>query len=392
MTTHPDEFTEVLEEWLQEGGSQEDPYRIMDRALARVGATRQARFRWLPPAFALADGTLRFAFGAMAVAVLTVAGLALASSGQWAGGPPSSSPEATSTPAPSVAVSTDILGLPPEGAPASDPTIGELVLRFESTSSPSTTFWVYADGRMIWSPFLSTPAAVGDAYTGLVEQHLTAQGVDFLRSQVAASGLFADDLLLLHEGNAPYLGIELKTGDRWVRVAWAWSGIARDAPVATAEQEAALNALKALFADPSSWPASAWEDDAKTAYVPSSYAICIGIRARGAAGGVWLGPTDPELAWVLLPQPAQDLLQAGEPTTNQQWMHADAGCTLLTTDNARALALAFEAGGVKRSARPTEIRYYVAYTADDPSGAWEPIWIQFGPVLPDGVATWLGPG
>jgi len=389
MTTDPDDFTDVLEAWLQEGGSQEDPYRILDRALARVGATRQVRFRWLPPAVALADGTLRFAFGVMAVAVVTVAGLALASSGQWPGGPPSSLPPPSTSATPSVAASTDIVGLPPEGAQASDPTIGELVLRFESASAPSTTFWVYADGRMIWSPFQSTPPGVGDAFTGLVEQRLTAQGVDFLRSELVSSGLFANDLLLLHEGNAPYLRIDLLDGDRLVGVTWAWSGIAEDAPVATAEQEAALNALKALFADTSSWPASAWIDDTVTAYVPSSYAVCIGVQAQGATPGHWLGPTDPELAWALLPQPAQDLLAAGEPTTNQEWMHADAGCTRLATDDARALARAFEAGGVERSSAS---RYWVAYTASDPSGAWEPIWIQFGPMLPDGKATWLGPG
>lgn len=390
MNTRNDDFTEVLEVWLQEGSSKEDPYRTMDRALARVDATPQSRFGWLPRVVAFAGGTVRLAIGAMAVAIVAVVGVALASSGSWLGGSGGpGGPGASTSAAPSVPEVSNILGLPPVGAAPSDATPGELVLRFDSSSNArADSIWIYADGRMISAPFRSTPAGVGGAYTGLVVQQLTADGVAFLRSQVAASGLFENDLVLARASSGGYFQVDLRTGDRFVRVTEAWPG-ETGTPVATAEQVAAIQSINDLFRDQSSWPASAWADDAMTAYVPSSYAVCIGVRPHAAGPGHWTGPVDPAGVWALLPGSAQEILGAGEPTTNQESMHADAGCTQLTTDDARALARVFEAAGMR--SQPAD-RYFVAYTLTNPSPAWDLIWIQFGPLLPNGAAIWLGPG
>jgi hypothetical protein len=391
MSNRTDEFTEVLEVWLQEGRSQEDPERVLDRALARVDATPQSRFGWLSRVFAFTGGAARLTFSAATVVAVAVIGLALVSSRTWLGGPgPGTSPP-PSQPSPTPSGPANILGLPPEGAVPSDPSLGQLVLRFASNDiPPGITMWVYADGRVIWSPFLSTPAGVGDAFTGLVEQRLTADGVAALLSQVGSTGLFEDDLVLARDSSGGFFEVDLRSGDRFVRVARYWGGLGVGAPRATDQQEAAIQSILDLFNDRSSWPASGWQDQALSAYVPSSYVVCFGVRPRDAAPGHWTGPVEPAEVWALLPEAAQDLLGAGEPVTDTGAMHADGGCTRVTTDAARALARSFEGSAVQRS-RP-QSRYFVGYVLSNPTPAWGEIWIQFGPVLPDGVATWLGGG
>lgn len=381
--------TNIVRSWLRED-EHASADRIVDDVLDRVDSLQQRPVRWFPARLPVMSPMVRFALATVAVTVLAVITINLLPRSGGVGGPPppvSSEPAATATP--SGPEPANILGLPPEGAVPSDTTSGQLVLRFDSSSyTRADTILVYADGRIISAPFLSTPAGVGDAYTGGAEQHLTADGVAFLRSQVAASGLFADDLDLARESGDGYFEVDLRTGDRFVRVTWAWPG-ATDAPVATAEQVAAIQSINDLFRDQSSWPASAWEDDTLTAYVPSSYAVCFGVRPVAAGPGEWAGPVDPAEVWALLPESAQVLLGAGEPTTEQDTMHADAGCTLLTTDDARALAQSFQGSAVHRS--QPESRYFVAYELWNPKPDWNLIWIQFGPVLPNGV-TWLGPG
>ena len=395
MNTRNDDFTEVFETWLQEGSSEEDPNRIMDRALARVDATPQSRLRWLPGVLAFTDSPLRVALAAMALAVVSLAGAAFVTSGDGLGGFGGQPPPAASidSPAPSMPAMADILGLPPEGASPSDPTPGTLVMRIFSSSSPplATKIWIYADGRIISSPFL-TFEGVDGPYTGLIQQRLTPEWVAYLRSQVAGTGLFEDDLDLVRDDAVGVFEVELGTGDdRFVRVTFAprvlWN---TSAPVATAEQEAAIQSMKTLLLDTSAWPASVWLDDTQTAYVASSYAVCIGVQPAAAEPGEWTGPVDSADVWALLPIASQDILRAGQPAANWEWMHADAGCTTLSTDQARALAQSFQGSPVHRS-QPGS-KSFVAYEMNNPTAAWGLFWIQFGPVQPDGMAIWLGPG
>src|SRR4029453_8843514 len=91
-----------------------------------------------------------------------------------------------------------INGLPPEGATPSAPERGELVVALTSGTIPGGSHdrvWVYADGRVISRVYL--PAL--EPYSGLVEQHLTPEGVDSLRSSVLSTGLFEHDLDLVRE-------------------------------------------------------------------------------------------------------------------------------------------------------------------------------------------------
>ena len=89
------------------------------------------------------------------------------------------------------------IGLPPEGATPSAPESGELVLhwlgeerdpRLERRHPPPLVrAWVYADGRIIWSrgePALRVPEGATELTSGYLEQRLTPEGVELLRSEV----------------------------------------------------------------------------------------------------------------------------------------------------------------------------------------------------------------
>jgi hypothetical protein len=297
-------------------------------------------------------------------------------------------PPTTAAPAPNIA------GIPPAGTPPSDQTPGEVVLTWGSSISRLGEMWVYADGRVISSGPLEQPTDAGDEFIGLAERRLTPEGVDYLRNEVLASGLFEGDLLLAREGDAPYLTVSVLDGDRMVSVTWAWRGIAGDAPVATPEQVAALEALNRLFAYPGVWPTDLWQEQTRSAYVPAEYSICFGLPIA-AGDGTWLGATDPERVWALLPQAAQTLLRAGE-ARGAEWAHSDGGCSRMSTDDARSLAQILIDAGIPRPSGPTELALVFQLQnqtiVSDAGLVGNEVWIQFCPVFPDGVAVWLGPG
>ncbi|HJS25912.1 MAG TPA: hypothetical protein VJ913_02155, partial [Actinomycetota bacterium] len=112
-------------------------------------------------------------------------------------------------------------GLPPEGVPPSEPLRGELVMK--DLSTPPGTWWhhrLYADGRLIWA---SEIAGGGPTVSVWIEQRLTPEGVELLRSGSVEFGWPADP--------GRYL------------------------------------------------PASAWDDPELRPYVPSRYAVCTGSVA-----------------------------------------------------------------------------------------------------------------
>lgn len=270
-----------------------------------------------------------------------------------------------------------------------DPEPGKLVVRWDGSITVSGTMWVYADGRLLTWRLRHIPESVPDeSFIGLTEQRLTPSGVEFLRSQVISTGLFDSDLVLAREGNAPYLGIQVRNGDRLVGVTWAWRGISGDAPVATPEQEAALGVLNALLTDPGSWPANAWEDQAAKAYVPSEYGICFRVFTRPEP----TAPTEPIEAsriWSLLPEPAENLLRAGDPTGSLG--STSPNCSRVSTTDARAVARILEDAGIRRL-RPETGAYWLRFLLGNQGDLGDEVWISFEPVLPHGESTWLGPG
>jgi hypothetical protein len=231
-----------------------------------------------------------------------------------------------------------MVGLPPVGATPSTPTRGQLVLRFgfgHTMGDPGRFIVsVYADGRMIWQRIGDFSRA--DEYsnsTGFLEQRLTPEGVELVRSEVIATGLVDHDLHFLG-GEGLYFGsIDVRTGDRLVHVTWGDIDPPPHAPrvMATQEQASALVRLDAQLEDPAAWlPASAWEDPEIRAYVPSGYSVCL----EGKKG------LELSRVLALLPPRAEALLRTQENApqeytnligTFRLW------CSELTNDEARAL-------------------------------------------------------
>ena len=293
-------------------------------------------------------------------------------------------PQPTGPPEPTVAPEAGgIVGLPAPGATPSTPEHGKLVLYLEGGGS-FTAVWVYADGRLIWGDMGSLPAgAPTEGATGFVEQHLTPAGVEFLRTQVISTGLFEDDLALLRgPGDPGFLTIRVRNGDRLVWLTWAVQEnfrVPKDAPSATPDQASALEGISALLTDPTSWPASAWEDRDVETFVPSKYKVWLRLFPdHGSGPSLPVGARE----WALLPATATDLLRLGTKV--------DQAIYELTTDDTRALAEALREGGLEPLAIPGEA--VLRYALEDPYEPGSSLYVFFGPVLPHGEAIFLGPG
>ncbi|MGA9160565.1 MAG: hypothetical protein WB297_06830 [Actinomycetota bacterium] len=89
-------------------------------------------------------------------------------------------PSPTSSPS---APEGGLVGLAPEGAVPSSPKTGELVLSV-SRASPFHAAYVYADGRLIWTK----------EHVGWLEQRLTLEGVELLRSGAVPLGAVQSQL------------------------------------------------------------------------------------------------------------------------------------------------------------------------------------------------------
>lgn len=386
--------TRTVQTWLLED-DHVSADRILDNVLAAVETAPQRRPEWWAQTFPAMSAFAKFAIASAAVLAVTVVGINLLppSGGVW--GPASAPPVPSASESPSASEPPGIVGLPGEGATPSSTEPGELVVRFEGTGDPWSTVWVYADGRLISSRYGYLLEDASEAFIGLTEQRLSPSGIEYLRSEIIATGLFASDLAFAREDGGPFLEIHVWNGDRLVRVTWAhrlnWK-VGQDAPIATPEQASALTELSALLTDQESWPTSVWEEETFRAYVPSQYSVCFGVSAADAAPGIWLGPIEPEVSWAQLPEAAQDLLRAGLLTQEESsGMHSNGGCSRVTTADARALVRIFHDAGIDRN-EPETGAFWLGYSLSDQGGSGNDVWIQFGPVLPHGEAIWLGPG
>jgi hypothetical protein len=230
-----------------------------------------------------------------------------------------------------------LIGVAPKGATPSSPSTGELVLAFtfgHTEGDPGRfSVYVYADGRLI-SERLGDRSGKGDA-TGLIEQRLTPEGVELVRSEVLSTGLFEHGTLRLVAAHGLFGGqIEVRDGDRLLSV--TWGGIDPDdgsMTMLTAEQASALERLDGRLEDLGSWlPASAWEEPEIEAFVPSRYTVCF--------------ETDREVgvdaAMASLPRPAEDLVRRWDWTAHEFIFGYFWWCSPVTTDEARALAKSVE--------------------------------------------------
>jgi hypothetical protein len=386
MSTTDTELTRAVRSWIRapEPASAE---RIVDAVLSEIEITAQLTprrsERWL------AFGGSPIPIG-LALAAVVIVGLVAVSQLRWStipGGPPGSTEPPPSSVASPEMDPTGIVGLPPDGAPPSDTTPGELVLQWDGSITASGSMWVYADGRMLWWRW-PAPEERPDPFIGLFERSLSSDGVEFLRSEVISTGLFEEDLVLAREGNAPYLVIRVRTGDQLVGVTWGWRGITGDAPLATREQEDALVALNGLLTSPETWPASSWEDEGPEAYTPATYAIC--FRSFELPG--MTAPDQPIEArdvWAVLPQGAARRLLDGDPAP--EGVVERPSCSRVSTSDARAIARLLDDAGIER-ATPRPGEFWLRYLLRDQGDLGDLVWINFEPVLPHGESTWLGPG
>jgi hypothetical protein len=161
------------------------------------------------------------------------------------------------------------IGLPPEGASPSTPEGGEIVVSIRACHTPTgwlsaldTSFpalgelTVLADGRLIWLKYEDLPEGANSLSTGLLEQRLTPEGVELMRSEASAALSSGENQ---HCGQGYHDVYGVYAGD------WADAGNLRD------DDEHLARVI-----DPWSWlPATAWEDPEIRAYVPSTYLVTI---------------------------------------------------------------------------------------------------------------------
>jgi hypothetical protein len=327
------------------------------------------------------------------------------------------------------------IGLPPGGATSSAPESGELVAHWVGFTGSHETHdhaifraWVYADGRIVWDrrahspdPRGGIPEGANWLFSGYLEQRLTPDGVEIVRSAVAelfdrsrslletvpadAGPLFGAPgrlALFLPAGVGVHVStLEAPEGDRLARLEMV--GVEADyafehhqGTFATPEQLAALRRIDALFIDAApTLPASAWAVREVRAYVPSHYAACIDTTP----------PKDAPQVLSMLPARAAELLRDKPRTASgidlQEGREggevvvvgrASIHCFRLATEEAHEVAGALS--GLERE--PGWGSFALAFRVT-PSPMPEPapqpgltkIW--FEPYFPDGRLTFSGP-
>jgi len=314
-------------------------------------------------------------------------------------------------------VDRGFVGVPPEGATRSSPEKGELVVAWSGRSvtlpelprpdgsppapcsvgpcggPPIVRAWVYADGRIIWSRNESSiPEGANEMTSGYLEQRLTPEGVELVRS--AVSGLFDRSRALLHTAEALYPGVgpldgpgllpprdypstwglvEVPDGDRVVYLSWGSQVHNPEGTIATPEQLSALRRVDALLTDPASvLPPRAWAVRKIRAYVPSHYAVCIETPP----------PKDASDVLSLLPARAEELLR-GKGSTSSEGYLVGRYCSKLTTEEAREVADALS--GLEKDTRRQGV--VLAYQLAEAVDTLNPTTIWFEPYFPHGHFT-----
>ena len=282
------------------------------------------------------------------------------------------------------------IGLPPEGVEPSTPERGELAVGLGGRSTidggPLNDLRLYADGRLIWRKEGYFPHGANSSTTGYLEQRLTPEGIERMRSEILATGLFVRDLSLKSSSFGLIWGWARvrRDDDRLVRVDWSYPGCCNEFPAAdaTPEQERGLAQLNQLLRHPGAWlPASAWEDMRFSAYVPSRFAVCYGPNWRGTKSA---NPIPESRILALLPRSAGDVLRTKERVDHPDaasgvWTDApEIHCSVVSTDEARVLAGSFDRAGYERD------RQWVLEYGFNARAPLNRVGIVFEPIFPDG--------
>jgi hypothetical protein len=176
--------------------------------------------------------------------------------------------------------------------------------------------YIYVDGRLV------SRQQTLDEYTdtgGWLEQRLTPQGIELLRSELVASGLFNESTSFIKR--VQELAISLRQGDRMVTLR---ASSAQDPFGATREQAAAIDEIARIFRDLEAWlPEDAWQDRETHAFVPSRYRVSVDFAGIGNTM-----PEDPSQ----LPPAAEELLRESDD------LKPSGSCQIVTTERAGQLS------------------------------------------------------
>lgn len=267
-------------------------------------------------------------------------------------------PDLASTTVPPDPERVGFIGLPPEGATPSVPDTGELVASMWSHISFDPEWgtgevYLYADGRLIWTrrDGRSIGEGANEHSTGFLEQRLTPEGIELVRSEIIATGLFDD--------SPPPDDALLRVGVQGEDGAWR---VSVDESALDPDQSDALLRLAERLRYLESWlPAGAWEDREIRAYVPSRFALEVDLRAETRDL-----VADRATILSLLPPPAREQVRTatGSPVDlGEGNPGVDVGPDVyrfdLATEQARALARALDDESVEHVEHTEE--YTLAY-------------------------------
>jgi hypothetical protein len=309
-------------------------------------------------------GLVALAAAAIVVA-LAVAGIAISNDDP--------SRVATTAPTPTItppeATPPRVIPLPPRGAAPSAPAKGVILLSLQACAGPSSLPWsgilaLYADGRLLWHTY--DDPVEGDPFggneprpkTAWLEQRLTPEGTELLRSELVSSGLLRPRQQETYTCPPGSYRADARIGDHYE---YYVGRLPRD--------------LVERIAEPASWlPANAWEDREVRPFVPASYSVCIsGLEPRiGVA----------EIA-TALPARVGDLVRARDWGENhwgpQEWLW----CTEVATEDARTFAEALDAAAIERNEHPVVAGPEYLFEYQDASRR-DLLHISFWPDMPAG--------
>jgi hypothetical protein len=287
---------------------------------------------------------------------------------------------------PNAGATIGLPGIAPAEAIPSTPENGELVASmWEHIGAPGDFgngwLYLYADGRLIWAQADPNPTG------GWLEQRLTPAGVELIRSEIIATGLFDSD----QPASASNDGFprEVNGGSVQVRNGGRLVYVNRVVPQ-----------LMERLAELWSWlPDDAWEDAETKPYVPSRYAVCLHYNGNTA-------PTDAPDGLSLIPVAARNLLAnasqlqtelAAVDPGGMVWLEgSNESCYDVTAEEARTLATALNgAEGIEelpqRSYDGSEVFYLLSVTLEEYNqNPFNAFTLAIWPMLPHGVPAFTG--
>jgi hypothetical protein len=267
-----------------------------------------------------------------------------------------------------ITLPTHFAGLPPEGTQPSRPSYDGRIILNVSPALPGGSWNINADGRiLITGDAHALPQGANPLHAADVQQWLTPQGVQLLRSRILEIGRPVGLFGPKDHGYTRRAYVkrnlvdwyQVRIGRRLKDVQVVPTGGSND-PAATPAEVSAMDRINSLVAHSTTrLPASAWRDSTIRPYIPSHYCVVWDRAAPNPAK---------------LPFPASELLAQLLPS----WSGTASGT--LTTDQARALFVAFARAGLKLlNNHPGEIDWRVPTAVEDPPYTI----LDFGPGLPN---------